>query len=197
MPVHTITPEERNRITDQNAHLFIARHVNDYFPCELNSQKLCNFITSQVGEDYPYPWSLEFFENALAYLKENDFLLPRPEEVEVEDPAVTRERLAQERVRTDHAARVEADKIARDRAMPISQLGAKVSQQNADFRQQRDQNLLPVRTPGLESRPLSTVTFGDKATARANVALAHPEITDRNGAEFSRLYAAELARLRG
>lgn len=192
----TITPEERNRMTDQNAHLFIARHVIDYFPCPANSQKICDFIISQVGADYPYHWPIDFFENAFAYISEHSWFYQRPVEEEVEDPAVTRERLAQERVRTDHAARVKAETIARDKVTPLNELGAKVSQQNVDFREQRDRNELPTRTPGLESRSLATVTFGDKAAARANVALANPSLP-RDGAEFSRLYAAELARLRG
>jgi hypothetical protein len=191
-----ITDAEVAQITDANAHLFIARHVNDYWPCEINSRKITNFIESQVGEDYSYPWPIEFFENAFSYLVEHDFLLPRPVEEVTEDPAVTRERLAQHTVRDDHATRVEADKIARAKTIPLAQLGSEIALQNNQFREQRDRNELPTRTPGLESRPLSTVKLGDKATARANVALAHPSL-DRNSSEFAKLYAAELSRLRG
>lgn len=201
MNASTITPEEKVRITDQNAHLFKARHIADYWPSAINSQRIMDFIQSQLGmpiDQWPYPIHLDQFEVAFEYLTQNAMLFPRPEEEpEPEDPAVVKERQTQERVRADYDARQRAEQIQRDKNMPLKELGAKVSQQNADFREQRDQNLLPTRTPGLESRPLSTVTFGDKATARANVSLAHPEITDRNGPEFSRLYAAELARLRG
>ena len=156
---------------------------------------MLSFIYSQLGEDYPYALTLDHFESAFAYLNEHDFLLQRPVEEEIEDPAVTRERLAQQKVRDDHAARVAADKTARDKAMPLSELAKVVGVQNADLREQRDMNLLPTRTLGLESRPSSTVTFGVKAQARINVATANPTL-DRNGVEFSKLYAAELSRLR-
>jgi hypothetical protein len=195
MEPHRISESEKARLTDQAAHLFIARHVRDYFPCEINSRKMMNFIESQLGENYPYPFTLDHFEAAFDYLNTHDFLLQRPIEEPEVDPAVARENAAQQKVRDDHAARVEADKIARDRAMPLTELGAKVSQQNAQFREQRDQNLLPTRTPGLESRSLSTVTFGDKATARNNVAMANPTL-NRNGAAFMKLYAEELQKLR-
>jgi hypothetical protein len=64
------------------------------------------------------------------------------------------------------------------------------------LRGQRDRKELPTPS-GVISRPVSTITLGVKAQARNAVAMAHPEITDRNGPEFSRLYALELARLRG
>ncbi len=195
MQVHTITTEERNRMTDQAAHLFVARHVKDYFPCPANSQKICDFIISQVGEDYPYFWPIEFFENAFAYISEHGWFYVRPEEVETEDPAVTRERLAQERVRTEHAARVAADKIARDRAMPLSDLRNVVGVQNKDFREQREQNLLPVRSTGMESRHVEQVKLGITAQARVNVGNANPGLNP-NSAQFTKKYAEELSKLR-
>lgn len=202
MQTSTITVEEKVRITDQNAHLFKARHVNDYWPSEINSQRIMDFIQSQLGmpiDAWPYPLHLDQFEVAFEYLTQNAMLFPRPEEEpEAEDPEETRERVTQQKVRDDYAARVEADKIARAKTIPIVQLGAEVSQQNAHFRNQRNHNELPTRTLRLESRPLMGSKFpvSQEAQARATVALAHPEIKDRNSAEFSRLYAAELARLR-
>jgi hypothetical protein len=199
MPVHTITLEERNRITDQNAHLFIARHVNDYFPCAANSEKLCGFIESQLGMpivDWPYPLMLEQYEAAYSYLLQNSWFYPRPNEPEVEDSAVTRERLAQERVRAEYDAQQTAAKTQRDKAMPLNELAKVVGVQNADLRQQRETRGLPVRQPGTESRSLATVTFGDRATARANTAAAQPELAV-DSQEWNRHYAAELARLRG
>ncbi len=202
MQPSTITVEEKVRITDQNAHLFKARHVNDYWPSEINSQRIMDFLATQLGmqvEEWPYPIHLDQFEVAFEYLNSQDMLYPRPEEEpEPEDPDVVRERDTQQRVRADYAAKVEADKIARAKTIPLAQLGAEVSQQNAIFRNQRNRNELPTRTLRLESRPLMGSKFpvSQEAQARATVALAHPEIKDRNSAEFSRLYAAELARLR-
>jgi hypothetical protein len=183
------------RLTDASAHLFVARHHADYYPCVLNSNKLMNFIESQVGADYPYPWPIDFFENAFQYISEHDFFLPRPVEEEVVDPAVAREQAAQERVRTEYDERQRAAKTARYRNMPLSELAKVVGTQNADLREQRDQNLLPVRSTGMESRAVSTETLGPKAQARVNVGLANPGL-DTHSAEFTRLYAAELSRLR-
>src|SRR5271156_2284963 len=147
MTIHTITAEERNRLTDQAAHLFIARHVRDYFPCEINSRKIMNFIWQNLGEGYPYPLTLDHFENSFSYLSENDFLLQRPVEEPEVDPAVVEENRKQQAVRDDYASRVEADKIARAKNIPLNQLRNEVGVQNKDFRQQRDANLLPVRQP--------------------------------------------------
>lgn len=196
MPVHTMTKEERDSLTDRNAHLFIARHVRDYFPCPANSQKICDFIISQVGEDYPYHWPIEFFENAFAYISEHGWFYVRPEEVETEDPAVTRERLAQERVRTDHAARVAAERTARDKNMPLSDLGKIVGVQNAQLREQRELNQLPVRTVGLESQSVSNRKMGIVAQARINTSAMYPKLAI-NSQEWNKQYATELARLRG
>ena len=84
-----ITLEERNRITDQNAHLFKARHVNDYFPSEINSQRMMDFIESQLGmpiSEWPYPLHLDQFEVAFEYLNSQHMLFPRPaDEPEPED----------------------------------------------------------------------------------------------------------------
>lgn len=193
MPVHTITVEERNRMTDQAAQLFVERHGHDYFPCPANSQKICDFINSQVGENYPYHWPIEFFENAFAYLSEHSWFYQRPEELEVEDPEQQRALKAA----NDSLAACKAEEVRIARAMPLSELGKFTSVENAKLREARDRGESPDRPVGQSSRPISTVKLGDKAQARINVATAHPEITDRNGAAFVKLYAAELARLRG
>jgi hypothetical protein len=195
----TITKQERDSITDANAHLFIARHVKDYFPCSANSEKLCGFIESQLGMpivDFPYPLQLEQYEAAFEHIMATGWFHQRPEEVIEEEPAVLRERLAQQKVRDDYDAQQRAAKIARDKNVPLNQLRNEVGGQNKDFRQQRDANLLPTRATGMESRAVSTVTLGPKAQARVNVGNANPGL-DIHSAEFTKLYAAELARLRG
>ena len=98
-------------LTDQNAHLFITRHVNDYFPCTANSEKLCGFIESQLGMpivDWPYLLQLEQYEVAFEHIMATSWLYQRPEEVIEEDLAVTREKLAQQKVRDDFDARQRA-----------------------------------------------------------------------------------------
>jgi hypothetical protein len=195
----TITKQERDSITDANAHLFIARHVNDYFPCSANSEKLCGFIESQLGMpivDWPYPLQLEQYEVAFEHIMATGWFYQRPEKVVEEDPAVVEEARKQQQVRDDYTARVEADKIARAKNIPIAQLGAEVARQNADFRQQRELNKLSVRSTGMESRHVEQVKLGIRARARVNVGLANPGL-DTHSAEFTKKYAAELARLRG
>ena len=100
-------------------------------------------------------------------------------------------------MRADYAARQRAEQTERDRNMPLSELGKIVSVQNAQFRERRERNDLPTRTLRLESRPLMGTKFNisEQAQARANVALANPSLP-RDGAEFSKLYALELSRLR-
>jgi hypothetical protein len=190
-----LNAEEVARLTDQAAHLFVARHVRDYYPCNLNSNKMMGFIFSQLGEDYPYPLNLEHFESAFAYISQHDFFLPRPVEEEVVDEAAALEARKQQQVRDNHDAQQRAAKIQRDKSVPLNLLRNEVGVQNKDFRQQRDANLLPVRQPGSESRSLATVTFGLKAQARNAVALANPSL-NRNSEAFAKLYAAELSRLR-
>jgi hypothetical protein len=196
MPIHTITQEEVARLTDQAARLFIARHVNDYWPCEINSRKMTNFISSQLGEDYPFVWTLEHFEAAFAYLNEHDFLLQRPIEEPEVDPAVAREQAAQQKVRDDYDARQTAAKLERDRNLPLNELAKVVSVQNAQLRKIRETSGLPVRSTGMESRHVEQVKLGIPAQARVNVGLAQPELSPKS-AEFTKLYAAELTRLRG
>jgi hypothetical protein len=191
-----LTASEVARLTDQAAHLFIARHVNDYWPCNLNSNKMMNFIESQLGENYPYPFTLEHFEAAFAYLNQHDFLLPRPVEVEDNSAQIAEQQRALEAANTNLAA-CKAEEIRIAKRMPLKELGQFTSVENAKLREARDRGESSDRPVGQSSRPVSTITLGVKAQARNNVALALPEITDRNGPEFSRLYAAELARLRG
>ncbi|MGB8441592.1 MAG: hypothetical protein WCE26_19495 [Candidatus Acidiferrales bacterium] len=195
----SITLEEKNRITDSNLHLFVARHVHDYWPCAYNSQRMIDFLESQLGRtlaQWPYPLHLEGIETAFFYLQSEHKLLSRPEEVEEADEAAEEEARKQQQVRDDYEARREAEQIQRDKNMPLKELGAKVSRQNADFRQQREQNLLPTRTPGLESRHVEQVQLGIAAQARVNVGLANPSL-DTHSAEFARKCAVEVSRLRG
>ena len=201
MEPNRISLQEKNRLTDEAAHLFVSKHHDTYFPSAVNSQRIMDWIVSQIGmpvEDYAYPILLEHFETAFFYLQSQHMLFPRPEEVEEVDEAAEEEARKQQKVRDDYAARVEAERIARAKTIPIEQLGAEVSQQNVRFREQRKRNELPTRTLRLESRPLMGTKFpvSQEAQARANTALAHPEIKDRNSAEFMRFYAEELQTLR-
>jgi hypothetical protein len=195
----SITLEEKNKITDSNLHLFVARHVHDYWPCAINSQRMVDFLESQLGmtlAEWPYPLHLEQIETAFAYLQSQHMLFPRPEEQEVVDEAAAEEARKQQKVRDDFDARQRAAQTERDRNMPLKELGKVVSVQNKDFRQQREQNLLPTRKPGLESRHVEQVQLGIVAQARVNVGLANPGL-DTHSAEFSRKCGVEVARLRG
>jgi|HubBroStandDraft_6_1064221.scaffolds.fasta_scaffold00205_26 hypothetical protein len=197
MQVHTITTDEKERITGQAANLFKVRHP-DFYPCQANSDKLISFIESQLGMsilDYPYPLQLAQFEAAYDHILATSWFYARPEEVIEEDPAVVRERNAQQKLRDDFDARQRFERTQRDKNMPLAELGKVVSVQNADFRAQRELNNLPVRTPGLESRHVEQVQLGIKAQARVNVGLAHPEL-DVKSSEFAKLCAGELSRLR-
>ena len=104
-----ITLEEKNRISESNLHLFVERHIHDYWPCATNSARMIDFLQSQYGmtlEQYPYPLHLEEIETCFFYLQSEHKLLPRPEEVEEVDEAAWRRSGTAERVRSDHAARV-------------------------------------------------------------------------------------------
>jgi hypothetical protein len=198
MQSNRITEAEKTKITDANLHLFVERHIQDYWPCQINSQRMVDFLESQFGMslvDWPYPLHLEQIETAFAYLNSQHRLVPRPEEEEIVDEAAALEARKQQQVRDDYDAQQRAAKIQRDMNMPLNELAKVVSVQNKDFREQRDQNLLPVRSTGMESRAVSTVTLGPKAQARVNVGNANPGL-DTHSAEFTRLYAAELSRLR-
>jgi hypothetical protein len=197
MEPNRISYDEKEKMNGSACELFKIRNP-DYWPSPVNSHKLVSFLEQNLGmtiAEYPYVVGVDIWQNCYDYLKVTSFFIERPEEIIEEDPAVTRERLAQKKVVDDHAARVAAEKTARDKAMPLSELGAKVSQQNAQFREQRDQNLLPTRSTGMESRAVSTVPLGPKAQARVNVGNANPGL-DTHSAEFVRLYALELQKLR-
>jgi hypothetical protein len=197
MPIHTITAEEKARLTDSACHLFIARNP-EFFPCAANSEKLIQFVHSQLGmtlDEFPYPILVEQWQAAFEHIKKTSWFYERPVEEEIVDPAVAREQAAQKKVRDDYDARQAAAKREHDRNMPLSELGKIVGAQNADLRQQRDENLLPVRSTGMESRHVEQVKLGAKAQARVNVGLANPGL-DTHSVEFTKLYAAELNRLR-
>ena len=193
-----ITPEEKARLTDSACHLFLARNP-EFFPCQANSERLISFVHSQLGmtiDDFPYPITVDQWQAAYDHIVRTGWFYARPEEEpEPEDPAVTRERLARQKVRDDYDARQRAAQTERDRNLPLKELGKIVSVQNKDFRAQREQNLLPMRAPGLESRHVEQVKLGIPAQARVNVGLAHPELSPKSG-EFSKLCAAEVVRLR-
>ena len=177
MSIHTITLEEKEKLTGQAANLFKMRNP-EFYPCQANSDKLVSFIESQLGMPivtFSYPVSVEQFQAAYEHILATSWFYARPVEEEVEDEAVVRERNAQQKVRDDYDARQHAEQTQRDKNAPLKELGAKVSQQNARFRQQREQNLLPVRATGLESRNVEQVQLGIVAQARVNVGLAHPK----------------------
>jgi hypothetical protein len=197
MPIHTITAEEKARLTDSACHLFIARNP-EFFPCAANSETLIQFVHSQLGmtlDEFPYPILVEQWQAAYEHIKKTSWLYERPIEEPEVDPAIAREQAAQQKVHDDFDARQAAAKRERDQNMPLSELGKIVGVQNADFRQQRDANLLPTRAVGLESRHVEQVQLGIKAQARVNVGLAHPALSPKS-AEFTNKYAEELRRLR-
>jgi hypothetical protein len=197
MPIHTITAEEKARLTDSACHLFIARNPK-FFPCAANSEKLIQFVHSQLGmtlDEFPYPILVEQWQAAYEHIKKTSWLYERPIEEPEVDPAIGREQAAQQKVRDDFDARQVAAKRERDRNTPLSELKKIVGAQNADLRQQREQNLLPVRSTGMESRHVEQVKLGAKAQARVNVGLQNPGL-DTHSVEFTRLYALELQRLR-
>ena len=197
MEPRTLTAKEVADLTDSACHLFIARNP-DFWPCSANAQRLIQFVESQIGmtlEAYPFPILIEHWQAAYDHLKKVSWFYTRPVEEEVEDAAVVKERNTQQKIRDDFDARQRAEQIQRDKNLPLKELGAKVSQQNSDFRRQREQNLLPTRTPGLESRNVEQVQLGIAALARVNVGLARPELSPKSG-EFSKLCAAEVVRLR-
>jgi hypothetical protein len=197
MPIHTITPEEKARLTDSACHLFVARNP-DYWPCAANSEKLLSFVQQQLGQsldEFPYPILVEQWQAAYEHIKKTSWLYERPIEEPEVDPAIAREQAAQQKVRDDFDARQVAAKRERDRNTPLSELKKIVGAQNADLRQQREQNLLPVRSTGMESRHVEQVKLGAKAQARVNVGLQNPGL-DTHSVEFTRLYALELQRLR-
>jgi hypothetical protein len=198
MSIHTITAEEKARLTDSACHLFIARNP-DFWPCAANSQRLISFVHQQLGQtldEFPYPVTVDMWQAAFDHIKQTSWLYQRPEEVIDEYPAVVEEARKQQKVRDDYDAKVAADKIARDKAMPLNELSKVVSIQNSDFRAQRDANTLPTRRePGLESRRMSDDRLGIKARARIATGNAHPELAV-DSQEFNRLYAIELQRLR-
>jgi hypothetical protein len=192
-----ITSEEKARLTDSACHLFLARNP-EFFPCRANSERLISFVHAQLGmtiDQYVYPITVDQWQAAYEHIKATSWFLERPVEEEV-DPAVVEEQRKQQQVRDDYDARQAAAKLERDRNMPLKELAKVVSVQNADLRQQRETSGLPVRSTGMESRRVSEVKLGIRGQARVNVGLAHPCL-DTHSAEFTKLYAAELARLRG
>ena len=81
MQLNQITEEEKKRITDSNLHLFVERHIHDYWPCATNSARMIDFLQSQLGmtlEQYPYPLHLEEIETAFFYLQSEHKLLSAP-----------------------------------------------------------------------------------------------------------------------
>jgi hypothetical protein len=193
-----ITPEEKARLTDSACQLFKTRNP-DFYPCVANSEKLIQFVHSQLGQtldEFPYPILVEQWQAAYEHIKKTSWFYARPEQEEVVDPAVAREQAAQQKVRDDFDSRQAAAKRERDRNMPIAELGKVVSMQNADLRAQREQNILPGRPVGQSSRHVEQVQLGIPAQARVNVGLPHPELSPKSG-EFAKLCAAEVTRLRG
>ena len=191
----TITKAERDSITDSAAHLFKARHIHDYWPSEINSQRMTDFVESQLGcplVEWQYPITLDMWETAFAYLQSQHMLFPRPAEApEPEDPAVTRERLAQQKVRDDYNRRQRAAQTERDRNMPLSELGKIVGVQNGQLRAQRS---VAERTKDdRQSNRLTPQELDARAKARNAVMVQNPRL-NRNSLEFSKLVAAEMAK---
>jgi hypothetical protein len=197
MEIHRISFEEKEKLNGQACELFKIRN-RDYWPSPVNSHKLVSFLEQNLGmtiAEYPYVVGVDIWQNCYDHLKVTSFFIERPVE-EADTSAQTAEQQRALEIANANLDAARANEIRIAKKMPLKELGAFTSVENVKFRELRDTNNLPVRPVGTESRPLATVTFGIKAQARSNVALANPTL-DRNGAEFSKLYAAELSRLRG
>ncbi len=72
---YKLTVEDVDRITGENARIFMALHP-EYYGCAENSQSLLDWAELQVGTQYPI--SLETFEAGLEYLQREGVLLSRP-----------------------------------------------------------------------------------------------------------------------
>ncbi len=195
MTASTITSQQKEEITSANAHLFKARHIHDFWPSAINSQRMTDFLESQLGMpilEWPYPIHLDQFEVAFEYLNSQHMLYPRPEEEpEPENPAVTRERLAQQKVRDDFDARQRAEKLQIAKTMPLSDLRKVVGVGDAAQRAQRS---VAARTQDdRESNRLTPQELGARARARHAVMVTNPNL-NRNSLEFSKLVAEEMAK---
>ena len=195
MESNRISPEEKEKITASNAHLFIARHIADYWPCEINSARMTSFLESQYGMSilaYPYPVSLEHYELAFEYLQSQHMLFPRPaEEPEPEDPAVARERNAQERLRANYKARQHAEQLQIAKTMPLSDLRKVVGVGDAAQRARRS---VAARTQDdRESNRLTLQERDARAAARFRVMQVNPSL-NRNSLEFSKKVAEAMAK---
>jgi hypothetical protein len=195
MQPNRITESEKNKITDANLHLFVARHINDYWPCAINSQRMTDFLESQLGcplVEWPYPLHLDQIETAFAYLNSQHMLHPRPEEEpEPEAQSVTRERLAQQKVRDDYTARQRAEQVQIAKTMPLNELRKVVGVGDAAQRARRS---VAERTQDdRESNRLTPQELDARARARHAVMVANPSL-NRNSLEFSKLVAEEMAK---
>lgn len=194
-----ITLEEKNRISESNLHLFVERHIHDYWPCATNSARMIDFLQSQYGmtlEQYPYPLHLEEIETAFFYLQSQHMLFPRPaDEPEPEDPEVTRERLAQQKVRDDFDARQRAEQLRIAKTMPLNELRNVIGVGDAAQRAQRRAET-PIASRTLDDRESNRLTpqeLDARARARTSVMMANPRL-NRNSLEFSKLVAEEMAK---
>jgi hypothetical protein len=195
MQSNRITEAEKTKITDANLHLFVERHIQDYWPCQINSQRMVDFLESQFGMslvDWPYPLHLEQIETAFAYLNSQHQLFPRPaEEAEPEAPEVTRERLAQQKVRDNYDARQRAEQLHIAKTMPLNDLRNVVGVGDAAQRAQRS---VAARTQDdKQSGRLTPSEVDARAQARDAVMKANPSL-NRNSLEFSKLVQAEMAK---
>jgi hypothetical protein len=193
MPIHTITLEEKERITGQSANLFKARH-QEFYPCVANSDKLISFIESQLGMsilDYPWPLQLEQFEAAYDHIMATSWFYERPVEEEVVNPAVVEEQRKQQQVRDDYDARQRAEQLHIAKTMPLNELRNMVGVGDAAQRAQRS---VAARTQDdRQSNRLTQDELNARAAARDAVMLAHPNL-NRNGLEFSKKVAEEMAK---
>lgn len=193
MTIHTITQSEKEKLTGAACELFKMRNP-DYWPTVLNSDKLVAFVESQIGmtiDAYPYPILVDAWQASYDHIKATSFFYERPVEEEIEDPAVTRERLAQQKVRDDHAARQQAEQLRIAKTMPLNDLRKAVGVGDAAQRARRS---VAERTQDdRESNRLTPQELDARARARHAVMVANPSL-NRNSLEFSKLVAEEMAK---
>jgi hypothetical protein len=184
----TISPEERDQISADNAQRFKDLHPA-YYSCSANSEKLMSWLTAQLGSDYHYPFSLENFIAAWTSINEHGWFIQRPP-----DPAIA---AAQERAQRDadnrlieHAERVGEWVAVEQKKLydkPLEELRQDAIQERSGLAARREA-AGHVSKVGAESKH---VVVGELAQARLRVAVSHPEIS-RESKEFAELVREEM-----
>jgi hypothetical protein len=191
-----LSAHERDQITAQNAREF-QRITPAYLGCEANSAKMIAWLEEQLGADYGknWPYSVENFSAAFAWLNEHSVMIQRSES---EENVRERQRQAKaqadkQRAETDalieHAGRVgewvtEQEHILKN--MPMKDLRPLAAQQRDGVKRGE------IERTSYRNAPASrVVAVSDRAAARTRVAAKYPTL-NRNSQQFSELVLQEL-----